>query len=642
MKKTISITIGGVLFHIEEDGFDQLRQYLDEVHRYFASVADSREILNDIEARIAELFIARHTERNEAITADDVAEVVRIMGTVADFAAADATDEPFAEGNATSGTSASGAESQNQQGAQKQASGTTPPVAPLRRNLKDKMLGGVCSGIGIYLRIQAVWVRIIFLMLFFGLVWLPAFPAAMFVLYCALWISLPGEYLEQEKGMRQLFRSRKQKAIAGVCAGMATYLGIDTAVVRLLFLIAFFAFGTGFLLYMLLWIIIPEANSLMDEMKMEGTPINLASIESTVKRNLQAEGEQGESTLTRVILFPFRLIGQVISALGPIASALLKGLRIVAGAFLFLISLLSLVVVIVGTLAVLGVVRWEYVIYTETFPIQQAMYDLPEFSLYTFAFAAFMPMVLLLLLSVKLLFIQLRVPNWLVVSLFGLWVVSIGLAGVGGVRMAYTFREDGTVTKVSYLPRPTDKLQIKMALSDRNYHWSAIDLRVAHWEGDSIKIERIYTANGPSINQAERYATGITHNAKMEGNTLFIDGRYEMPTNLAFRDQQLTVVVYLPSGTEFVMDPNFATNWQNVDLETWDRGKVLRGAEFSFKGDTLVIKAIGSEVKGRTQAVADGDQRYRFRIKVGGDEVIDLSVKESDFDEESEESKEDF
>ncbi len=75
-----------------------------------------------------------------------------------------------------------------------------------------------------------------------------------------------------------------------------------------------------------------------------------------------------------------------------------------------------------------------------------------------------------------------------------------------------------------------------------------------------------------------------------------------------------------------------------MDLETWDRGKVLRGAEFSFNGDTLVIKATGSEVKGRTQAVADGDQRYRFRLKIGGDDVIDLSVKETD----EEETTEDF
>jgi phage shock protein PspC (stress-responsive transcriptional regulator) len=99
------------------------------------------------------------------------------------------------------------------------------------------MLGGVCSGIGYYFSVQPVWVRIAFLVLFFGLLWFPAFPIGMLFIYGALWVSLPSARLEAAKGVRVLFRSKKNKAIGGVCAGLATYLGIDIAVVRLLFLI---------------------------------------------------------------------------------------------------------------------------------------------------------------------------------------------------------------------------------------------------------------------------------------------------------------------------------------------------------------------------------------------------------------------
>ena len=56
MKKTISINISGILFHIEEDGYDTLRKYLDAINKHFSSYKDNQEIISDIENRIAEIF----------------------------------------------------------------------------------------------------------------------------------------------------------------------------------------------------------------------------------------------------------------------------------------------------------------------------------------------------------------------------------------------------------------------------------------------------------------------------------------------------------------------------------------------------------------------------------------------------------
>ena len=57
MKKNISINISGIIFHIEEDGYETLKKYLDSINRYFSSFEDSVEILADIESRIAELLL---------------------------------------------------------------------------------------------------------------------------------------------------------------------------------------------------------------------------------------------------------------------------------------------------------------------------------------------------------------------------------------------------------------------------------------------------------------------------------------------------------------------------------------------------------------------------------------------------------
>ncbi|MBP1909389.1 PspC domain-containing protein [Methanolobus bombayensis] len=57
---------------------------------------------------------------------------------------------------------------------------------------------------------------------------------------------------------KRLTRSRTDRMIAGVCGGLGNYLGIDPVIIRLLWAIAIFAYGTGLLLYILAWIIIPE------------------------------------------------------------------------------------------------------------------------------------------------------------------------------------------------------------------------------------------------------------------------------------------------------------------------------------------------------------------------------------------------
>src|SRR5689334_4937124 len=87
MKKNISINISGIIFHIEEDGYESLRKYLDSINKYFSSFEDSSEIMADIESRIAEIFLSKLNEGKQVITADDVHTLITTMGSVSDFKA---------------------------------------------------------------------------------------------------------------------------------------------------------------------------------------------------------------------------------------------------------------------------------------------------------------------------------------------------------------------------------------------------------------------------------------------------------------------------------------------------------------------------------------------------------------------------
>ena len=105
MNKTIIININGIVFHIEEDAYEILKNYMTDVKRHFSNSADSLEITTDIENRIAEMFselLAR--DNKQVIIEQDVNAVIGQMGSVADFENADADEKadnhPFGQAGA--------------------------------------------------------------------------------------------------------------------------------------------------------------------------------------------------------------------------------------------------------------------------------------------------------------------------------------------------------------------------------------------------------------------------------------------------------------------------------------------------------------------------------------------------------------
>ena len=86
MKKAIKINLSGIIFHIDDDAYEKLKSYLDTISRHFSNKQESKEIIDDIEARIAELFQERISEENQVITLKIVNEVIDIMGNPEDIA----------------------------------------------------------------------------------------------------------------------------------------------------------------------------------------------------------------------------------------------------------------------------------------------------------------------------------------------------------------------------------------------------------------------------------------------------------------------------------------------------------------------------------------------------------------------------
>lgn len=80
MKKTLTVNLGGTVFHIDEDAYRLLDNYLCNLRLHFRKQEGAEEIVNDIENRISELFAEKLSAGSQVITIADVEEVIARMG----------------------------------------------------------------------------------------------------------------------------------------------------------------------------------------------------------------------------------------------------------------------------------------------------------------------------------------------------------------------------------------------------------------------------------------------------------------------------------------------------------------------------------------------------------------------------------
>jgi phage shock protein PspC (stress-responsive transcriptional regulator) len=92
------------------------------------------------------------------------------------------------------------------------------------------------------------------------------------------------QYSEKQHytGRRRVFRDPDEKMLGGVCSGVANYFDFDPIWLRGAFAISFFVFGTGFLLYIILWMIIPEAKTTAEKLEMRGEKVDVNNIGKAV------------------------------------------------------------------------------------------------------------------------------------------------------------------------------------------------------------------------------------------------------------------------------------------------------------------------------------------------------------------------
>ncbi len=159
MKKTFTINVSGIIFHIDEDAYERLNNYINSVKNHFSKADGKEEIINDIESRIAEILQEKITDSKQVINIEDIKHVVSIMGQPFEF------DE------------------EEQEKKEESYYYQPRPVKRLYRDTEDSVIAGISSGIAAYFHTDPIWFRIGFI--------IALFSGFGFFLYLILWIAIP-------------------------------------------------------------------------------------------------------------------------------------------------------------------------------------------------------------------------------------------------------------------------------------------------------------------------------------------------------------------------------------------------------------------------------------------------------------------
>lgn len=595
MKKNISINISGIIFHIEEDGYEVLKKYLDSINKYFSSFEDSSEILSDIESRIAEIFLSKLSEGKQVITFEDVNSLVTTMGSVSDFKAAE--EQEFAQENAS--------QQEPQPKAERAKSEYAKAAAKnLHRDQKRKILGGVCAGLGHYFNVDAVWVRLFFALLTF------AWGFGLLV-YLIMWIALPGSHtLEDETVNRKFFRDTERKVIGGVSGGLAAYFGIDVVVIRVLFVVLAIFGGFGLIAYIVFWIATPAAVTITDKMEMQGEPVTLSNIESNLKKNFNLK-EDEENAFVKILLFPFRLIGMLLTGIGKLLVPLIEVLRVAIGVFITFIGL-SLMLSVIMTIGILiGIFSGASVpihlgvpFNEASLPIDALSRALPTTTIIAAFVGSVIPGIIITLLGISVIAKRIVFSAMVGWTMFVMFLVSMLVLSFTVPRIVYSFKEEGEIKTETLYELPANNKRIVLRVNEiglDDYIRPRVDIR--GYEGTQIKLVQRIESQGATRQMAIENAKMVEYRINVEDSVYTFDSNVQFKKDGVFHAQHVMITLYVPFDYPFFIDEDFRLG--NIG---WYNNHEFQNNTWIMSKETKDLKCISCPVIEKSEEEAENER----------------------------------
>lgn len=381
---------------------------------------------------------------------------------------------------------------------------------------------------------------------------------------------------------KKLLRDMDDRVIAGVAAGVGHYFDIEPRWMRLIFLLLIFFGGTGIMLYIILWIIMPRAVTRADKMAMKGEPINIQNF----KKNFDEEVEGLRQGLHRASSEAAPLIDRIGSAIGSILKFLVKAV----GALIIFIGAMVLLALVIGLLAFLGV--WQS---TELnhFPFNIVNPEYKSVLSFSAFVIVFIPLVALVLFAIRVLFNRNVVSRTGSFAMLIIWLAGVGLTVYYGAKVAGQFTDEATFSQVTeirpdsvyylklnpvkYLSKE-DSLQYdidrgnfksKIIINDNENDFDMprnVSLRIELSDGDKAILNQEFSAKGPNFETALKSAQLTNYQFNQQDSLLQFDWNTRLHKNQLWRDQRVDLTLRLPKNTRLMIDGNLNRFLEDFNL----------------------------------------------------------------------------
>ncbi len=519
MKKTIKIKLSGIIFHIDDDAYSLLRKYLDSLNDYFKAKKEGKEVMQDIESRIAEIFQQKINVSKEVISQEDVTSTIEVMGEAKDIIDEEDLQDP-------------GTEKRHTQSGRR-----------LYRDPDNAVLGGVCGGLGAYFNTDPIWFRIIFLILLL-------------------------------------------------------------------------VYGAG-LVYIILWIVLPKAETSAQKLEMKGENITVHNIEKTVKEEFdnvksnfsKIKGSQGFSRIIDAINNFFKAIGMIFLLI-------LRAVLVLIGVVLVLVGFISLV-------SFLGVLLFSNSLF---FP---DIFDIPRFYLphilpiftdtgniplliIALLLVILIPLVALIYGGIKIIF-RLKVKDKAIgLIAFIIWIISLASLTSIAVFEGVNFSKNASI-KTTHVLDYSGYDTIYLAMQEKPYNFQhqdmfsfefdhqgiyrdpetgtifgKSDLNIEISESGKLELEVRKGSKGRSSEMAWEHAREIDYHWETIDSLLLFDHYFQLPVKQRWRAPYMKLSLKIPEGKVVIIDAALISILRKVQSPEYYRSYGLVNKAWQATKDGLV------------------------------------------------------
>jgi phage shock protein PspC (stress-responsive transcriptional regulator) len=410
-------------------------------------------------------------------------------------------------------------------------------------------------------------------------------------------------YKSKTATARKLYRDTDNSYIGGVSSGLAHYFGIEAIWIRLAWVLLIFGAGTGVLLYILLWILVPEAKTTSEKIAMTGKPVNISNIEKKIKGGFDNVSQTVSDTVKNIDIPKHgnrikSTSKNFFDTIGDIFMFFLKVFAKFIGVILIIVGASTLIGLIIALFSV-GIIDAVHIPGLDLLDATNAA-NIPAWLVsLLLLFAIGIPFFFIAYLGLKILVNNLKsIGNIAKFTLLGLWFMSIIGLVVISIRQASEFAEEASFQQKEQLNITSkDTLYLSMAsnsLYSKQFGRHSNNLKPVYDKNDnkllyrtdvrliirstkdstaSINIDK--NSRGRSYKDAKLRAKKINYNYALIDHKLKLDGYLTTDFSNKFRDQEVDVILYLPEGTILYADENTYSYHRNSSYfnDILDNGK---------------------------------------------------------------------